>query len=141
MPYSKLLNIKKNKIHDYFNIVINKTFKFRILTSDHKKGIKFNIPYEKIINGSKYNGNYWYTYSDDIKFNSLDDYQYFVLQILSDKDYRDFDIDKDDSFTVTNKNDWYFCQENDPNCGLKFYIQDILNKPIQEVNENLIYKI
>ena len=142
MPYSKLINIKKNKVNDYFNIYINKTFKFRIVTLDNKKGIRLNIPYEDIVNGAQFNGHYWYTYNEKINYDNLSEYQYFVLQIISDKNYKEFDIDINDSFTITNKNDWYFCDPGDPNCNLEFYMQDILDhKPIQEVNDNLIYKI
>lgn len=142
MLYSKLLNIQKNKLNENFNIYINKTFKFRILTQDNKKGIKFNIPNENIINESKYNGNYWYTFSESIDFSCLKKYQYIVIQLLSEKNYNEFDINTDNTYTVTHKNEWYKVTPKDPNCDLEFYSQEIESfKPIQQINENLIYKI
>lgn len=142
MLYSKLLNIQKNRLNENFNIYINKTFKFRILTQDNKKGIKFNIPNEKIINDAEYNGNYWYTFSESIDFSCLKKYQYIVIQLLSEKNYNEFDINTDKTYTINHKNEWYKVTPKDPNCDLELYSQDIEQfKPIQQINENLIYKI
>ena len=99
--------------------------------------------FKTYLENSWWNSHFYFNFKNDkINYKSLTNYQYIVIQLLSNKNYKDSDLIPDESFTITNKNDWYKCDSNDPNCGLEFHCQDIIkNKPVQEVSDCLIYKI
>ena len=142
MTYSKLLNIESNKSNNFYKFTFNKTFSFRFLTPDFTNGIELNSKRLNKINDSDVKNNNWYKFTKDIQFNNLNKFDNLVLQIISEEDFGNNDISINESFRIVNKNEWYKCQPNDPNCGL-ILKNFILNqkKPLQEIDSSLKYKI
>lgn len=142
MTYSKLLNIESNKSNNLYKFTFNKTFSFRFLTPDFVNGIELNSKRLNKINDSDVKNNNWYKFTKDIQFNNLNKFDNLVLQIISEEDFGNNDISINESFKIVNKNEWYKCQPNDPNCGL-ILKNFILNqkKPLQEIDSSLKYKI
>jgi predicted nucleic acid-binding Zn-ribbon protein len=144
MPYSKLYNIKSTKLSLQINI--NRILNFRFITLDNLQGIKFKNTFNNYIETQNlyntYTSTNWYKYDNDIDFSILNNYKYLVLQIYAfDKDDL-VGIEQNNTFTITNENDWYPCSDNDDTCGLNLYNQIIdQNKPIQEIDESLKYTI
>jgi len=144
MPYSKLYNIKSTKLSLQINI--NRILNFRFITPDNLQGIKFKNTFNTYIETQNLYNTYtttnWYKYDNDIDFSILNNYKYLVLQIYAfDKDDL-VGIEQNNTFTITNENDWYPCSDNDDTCGLNLYNQIIdQNKPIQEIDESLKYRI
>ena len=144
MPYCKLYNIKSTKFS--FQININRIIYFRFITPDKLQGIKFKNKFNTYIETENlYNIqtiNNWYKYSKNIDFSILNDYKYLVLQIYALNENDLVEIEQNNTFSITNENEWYTCNDEDDTCGLKLYNQVIVqNKPIQEIEECLKYTI
>lgn len=142
MIYSKLINIEAQRTKIMYNFSFNKTFSFRFLTPEFPNGIKLNTDNIKIINNSESGETNWYKYTKDIKFSNLNKFRNLVLQIISDEDYGDNDIQVNDTFKILTKNKWYKCPSNDPNCGVILKnVQLNQRKPLQEIDFTLRYEI
>jgi trimeric autotransporter adhesin len=142
MTYSQLINIKSKKLEINYNFSINKYLKFRFITPENLNGIALNTRHEPIVNNSETYNEFWYRYTSDLEFTNLNKYRYLVLQLYSDEDYRYYQLQENDTFNITNKNDWFECCNNGSSCGINLFNQQIITeKPLQQVNEYLKYKI
>ena len=142
MTYSQLINVKSKKLEINYNFSINKHLKFRFITPENLNGIKLNTRHVPTVNNSEINNEFWYRYTKDLEFINLNKYRYLVLQLYSDEDYRDYILEENDTFNITNKNDWFDCENTGSSCGINLFNQQIIiNKPLQEVNEYLKYRI
>ena len=142
MTYSQLINIKSKKLEINYNFSINKHLKFRFITPENLNGVKLNTQHVAVVNNYETKNEFWYRHTRDLEFTNLNKYKYLVLQLYSDEDYRDYQLQENNSFTITNKNDWFVCSDSRSSCDINFFNQQIIiNKPLQEVNEFLKYKI
>lgn len=142
MTYSQLINIKSKKLEINYNFSINKYLKFRFITPENLNGIKLNTRHVPTVNNSETDNEFWYRYTKDLEFTNLNKFRYLVLQLYSDEDYRDYQLQENDTFNITNKNDWFECCDTGSSCGIVLFNQQIsTEKPLQQVNEYLKYKI
>jgi len=147
MTYSKLFNIKLTNTEIVYKIKINKLFKFRFITPDNVNGIKLKTFSNENVNVFTINNEdtshlNWYIYDNNIDFSPLYNYKYIVLQLYTEEQTDCDEIENNDTFCITNQNEWYFCKDMGPTCGIEFYNVIIEKyKPMQEVDRCLKYKI
>ena len=145
MTYSKIINIETKLYNVNHKFEFNKPFKFRFLTKDNLDGIELKEPKLENINNTDTGKNNWYQYHSNIDFTPLSKYKYLVLQLyfeqIVNEDIKEFSS-PDNSYFITNKNNWYDCTDYGSDCGI--IVKDSLIdsfKPVQEINPDLIYMI
>ena len=142
MTHSQLINIKSKKIEINYHFSINKNLKFRFITPQNLNGVKLNTQHVTIENNSSNDDQFWYRYTEDLNFCNLNKYRYLVLQLYAEKVFfTDYNLIENKTYSITNKNEWFKCSDYE-SCNINFFNQMIIiDKPLQEVNEYLRYKI
>ena len=145
MTYSKVINIETKLLNINYDFNFNKPFKFRFITKENLKGIELNESRLNEINNTNTGKNNWYLYNNLIDFTPLNKYKYLILQLYSNEIVNE-DIkltnNPNDTFFITNKNNWYDCKKFGADCGI--IVKDLFidsYKAVQELDDQLIYCI
>ena len=83
-----------------------------------------------------------YRFTDIFNFTPLNNYNNLVLQLYSVEKYDTIILKDNESFRITNENDWYDCTNMKTDFNLQMFNLVISKtKPFQHLNSNLKYKI